>query len=302
MAVQSRAGAEPVAARLRRLSGIARLLDFGYPSNLWIAAVSGVTLVVAVIWRGVASGDWIAAADIGIRSALAVFLAWALCRELDPDRAAAALVAALLALGGLPLFGLPGIGACVVLLLSVRVLNRSSGLPATWPDAAVLLGLAIWVGLDGSWVYPAAAAVALLGDSLLPDGGPRRLVLALAGAAIVLTILYATGSAGPTPGSAPSLAAAIVSVLAGLLLLPTVLAASHVGALGDESGEPLLSLRVRAGQLLALAVGWAAAFEHGFAGLEALMPLWAAVLAAGLFRWLPGSGTPTAAARLHSGR
>jgi hypothetical protein len=282
---------------LRELSGVARPLDFGYPSNLWIATVAAATFAVVLLWQGLADSGgtdpgWAGAAAAGARAGLAVFLAWAICRELDPDRAGAALVAALLAIGGLAALELPNITACVVVLLAVRVLTRTSGVPATLPDAALLIGLGVWVGLDDGWVYPGAAAAALLADGLLPAHGRRRLTVTLAGAVAAFATLYLIRQTGGAALVAnPDVAASTVAVLAALLLLPTALAVSHVQAVADATGEPLLPLRVRAGQALALAVGLIATSGHGFDGLAELMPLWAAVIAVGVFRWLPGSGT-----------
>ncbi|MCG6942372.1 MAG: hypothetical protein LJE69_14115 [Thiohalocapsa sp.] len=292
----------PRVMNLHGLTRIARPLDFGDASNLAIALIAPATFLAVLLWPGIMGGEgaghaWtatgeMAAAGAATGAGLAVFLAWAICRELDPDRAGAAVVASLLAIGGLAALGLPSIGACILVVLAVRVLNRTTGMPATLLDGLLLLALGVWVGLDRGWLYPAAAAAALLGDSLLPAREPRRFAMALAGAAAAFGILYLLGFPDAGDDAQPSLAAGAAAVLALLLILPTMRAISHLKSLGDAAGTPLLPMRVGAGQALALGVVVIAAVTRGFAGLTELMPLWTAVIATGLFRWLSGAGTP----------
>jgi hypothetical protein len=286
--------------RSRALTGVARPLDFSYAGNLWIAAAAVGTFLAVLLWFGLAAdkapdwlgADWISAAGAAALAGLGTFLAWAIGRELDPDRPAAAVLASLLAIAGMLVLGPPGIGACFVVLLAVRVLNRTTGVPATPPDGVLLLGLGVWIALDGGWIYLVAPCAALLGDGLLARE-LRRFVWALAGAVASFGLLYVLGGPEVPLAAASSPEAAVVAVLAALLLLPTMRGAGDVQSVGDAGGRPLEPVRVRAGQALALGVGVVAAIERGFAGLEMLMPLWAAVLASGLYGWLPGGAEPT---------
>lgn len=293
--------------QVRRLSGVARPLDFGYPSNRWIAVVAAATFVAVLLWQGLVGGEGavdglLAAAATAARTALAVFLAWAFCRELDPDRPRAAMASALLALGGLAIVGLPSIAACFLVLLAIRVLNRTTGVPATVLDAVVLLGLGVWLGLDRGWPYPATAVAAVLGDALLPPHRPRRILLALAGAAVTFGLLYLLGDLVARRQAPVAPAAGAVAVLGALLFLPTLRAVSDLASIADTTGRPLLTARVRAGQALALVLGVVAALGRGFAGLTELTPLGAAVIAAGVLRWPPRSHAPTPRAAGESDR
>jgi hypothetical protein len=288
--------------KAQALSGVARPLDFAYPGNLWIALATAGTFAGVLVWHALAGGtasgftggDWMTAAGAAARAGLGVFLAWAICRELAPDLAGAAMAASVLSIAAILFFGLPGIGAGVVVLLALRVLNRTTGVPATPLDAALLLGLGVWVALEGGWVYLAGAAAALVGDALLPPRRMRWLALAGAAAAFGLLLLLRApeGRHEVSFGLGAGLAAVAAAVLLSLLLLPAMRAAAGVQAVGDLTGRPLTPTRVRAGQALALGVGVLAAVERGFAGLVVLTPLWSAVIAAGGFAWLPRRGVP----------
>lgn len=152
---------------IRTLSGLGRPLDFAYPTNRWIAGITVVVFLAAWGLIGVGTEQWAAASADALRLALAVFLAWAVCRELDPDRDRSALAAAVLCAAALSILPLaagaqeawsPGIAECFVLLLALRVLNRTTGAPATLADAAGLLALGVWLAVAGpGWLYLAGA-------------------------------------------------------------------------------------------------------------------------------------------------
>ena len=274
---------------LRRVSGIARPLDFGYPSNRWIAAIAVAVLAAAWLLRGLATGAWLAAgADAGL-AALAVFLAWALCRELDPDLDAAALVAAALcalALGAAALLrlGPPAFAPLFVVLLAMRVLNRATGVAATPVDVLALLGLAVWLALRGDWLYVGVGVAAVLIDAVMSPRSLRRLSMTGAASVVAIGGAWLAGQEPTALSPASNLVAIVLAVGLSLLLLPSLSSAATVTTVADDTGERLRPVRVRAGQLLAPAAGIGAAVEHGSVGLTELLPLWVSIVAAGGYR------------------
>ena len=274
---------------LRRVSGIARPLDFGYPSNRWIAAVAVGVLAAAWLLRGLLTEAWLAAgADAGL-AALAVFLAWALCRELDPDLVAAALVAAglcALALGAAALLrlGPPALAPLFAVLLAMRVLNRTTGVPATPADVVGLLGLAVWLALRGDWLYLGLGIAAVLIDGVMSPRSLRRLLMLGAASVAAIGGAWLAGQEPAALRPASNMVAIVLAVGLSLLLLPSLSSAGTVTTVADDTGERLQPMRVRAGQGLALAAGIGAAVEHGSAGLTDLLPLWAAIIADGGYR------------------
>ena len=100
-------------------------------------------------------------------TALAVFLAWALGRELDPDRDGAAFVAAGLALLASWTLGRPSILGLFLILLSLRLVNRTVGPRARALDSLLVFGFALFVVARGEWLPGAVAGTAFLLDGLL---------------------------------------------------------------------------------------------------------------------------------------
>jgi hypothetical protein len=279
---------------LRNISGIARPIELGYATNRWIGVVTLVVLIAGGMGRLIAGDGWLAASGWSALAALGFFLAWALARELDPDREPAAFLAAgftlpTLAAAGFGWLPLPDLAALFLVLLAVRVLNRSTGLAATIPDTFGLLGLGLWLGYESSPVYLVAAVAALLIDALLGPADRRRFILAVSAAAIG-GVLIAIGDPVYDPPPRSTLVPMLVSlpVLAALipsaLFAVTIRAAGQIHSLADATTGPLSPRRVRAGQLLALSAALGLALMHGGAGIIALLPLWAAMAATGVYR------------------
>jgi len=264
------------------ITSLGRPLDPDYPTNRAIGVVALVVLLGGLVWQRLSGAPWLDSALWGARAGLTVFLAWALCRELDPDHPMAAFLAAGLALVALLARGLPELTVILWLLILLRVVNRTTGLPAGVLDVLGLVGLTGWLSLQGNWGYGLITSIALFLDSQLPDPARRQLLLALL--SIVVTVVAAIVGEG-FPQEAPSLMGGLLALGLSLLLLPVVLAARSVDSGGDETGERLTPSRVRAAQVLALLAGVETAFVEGSSAFGTLAPLWASVLGA-CFTWL----------------
>jgi len=272
---------------LRQASGLARPLDPGYRTNRWILALILGVLAGAWMLRGSLTGDWLAAGGLAVLAAIALFLAWALGRELDPPSESAAFLGAGLALpplaaaaaGWLPL---PDLAALVLVLLAMRVLNRTSG-NATRPlDGLVVFGLAVWLAIDANPIYLLAAVIAVILDGLLPPAQRRRAVLGAAAAGVALVLVLVLGPAAPPSDLEPI--PLLIAAAAGAVFSETIRATGRLEGAADDRSAALSPLRVRAGQLLALLTGLALVVWIGAAALTALAPLWAAMAASGLSR------------------
>jgi hypothetical protein len=263
------------------LTSIGRPVDLSYPTNQAIAILTLVVMVGGAIVQWLMGVDWFEGALWGLEAGLTVFLAWALCRELDPDRALAAFVAAGLTLVGLFRADIPRLGVIFWLLVMVRVINRTTGLPAGVLDSLGLLGLSGWLSWQGNWGYSAIAALAFLLDGVLAPPNRRQLIFAALG--VVVTVAVTMLSDGPVWGDGPSLVSVLMSLGLSLLFVPVILASRRIESVGDETGDLLHPLRVQLAQLMALLAGVETACWSGTNGLWALLPLWAAVLGAALY-------------------
>jgi hypothetical protein len=271
-----------------RVTSTGRAIDPKYPTNRAILALTAVvTLVggVAQLLRGMGlldGGLW------GIQAGLAVFLAWVVCREFDPDHDLSAFVAAGLVLAGLFWWDPPNLGALLWLALIMRVVNRTPGLPATVVDALAVVGVGGWLAWQGNWGYGVLTVLALILDGLLPQRNRQAVAFVFLGVAAAAIVGVWQGRMWGPGG--PSLQNGALALVMGIVSVPVIVVSNRVTSVGDETGEPLTPLRIQAAQVMAVLAGVQVAVWDGAAGLASLSSLWAAVLGAALY-WVWGAVT-----------
>jgi hypothetical protein len=268
--------------QITRLTAIARPIDPNYPTNLAIAVLAMIVAAAGTIFQLLTGMELIPSAGWGISAGFAAFLAWALSREFDPDHGLSAFVGTGLALLGLWFLDLPNLMTLFWMLVLVRIVNRTSGLPARILDSLLLLGLGSWLTWQGNWGFGLVTALAFFLDSRLPP--PHRHHLPFAGLALLVTaLLFAVKGSllGEGKLSVPVLLAVLI---ASALFVVVILTSRRVRSVGDETGEPLSPKRVQAAQALALATGIQIALWDSTLGMASIMPLWAAILGVSLYR------------------
>ncbi len=185
-------------------TGLGRPIDLKVPSNLVAIAGTFVAGLFALWLSSLGSGQL----DVfeAAAAAIGVFIAWALARELDPDRPGVAAVAMGIA-GVLMLFGSPSLLAVGVLLLAVRLIAGTVGRelrtadyvlvvgaaayagtqPIAWP-AALLLGYAVFASRAAvrRWAGPVVVSVSI-GSALLTDAAAQPGLVS--GASLTLLVL-----------------------------------------------------------------------------------------------------------------
>jgi hypothetical protein len=264
---------------LRRYSSIGRPVDRRYPTN---RAIAGLTLAVAILgfaMRRLTGTHPLEAFTGGLVLAIGFFLAWAIARELDPDHDASAFVAAGLSLIPQTMLGRPDLAGVLLILLLLRIVNRTVG-PAARPLDTIgilaLVGVAVWRGQP---VLALAAAGAFTLDAILDPA--HRVHLAAAGASIGL---LGVGLSRFPAMTLPSLTLVTGLALALMAPFPFLIRASGAPrTVSDIGGNLLRGSRVRGGQWLALAAMAGAIVVGGQAGLASLSPLWAALVGAGAY-------------------
>ncbi|MCL7969997.1 MAG: hypothetical protein M8867_10285 [marine benthic group bacterium] len=273
-----------------RFTSIGRPVDPAWPTNRAILLLSVTVVIVVAAFRLLFGGlGFLPAAVAGLLAGGTVFFAWALAREVDPDHDLAAFAGALIALPAWELLGSPRFAAVVLLLLALRIVNRTVG-PAARPlDSIAILLLAGWVAWSGDWVTTFAVFLAFVLDATLTPA--HRSHLAGAGAALALTGLAATRSGFP-----PSISGASLGSLGALVLmlpfLPVMARSGTLRTLTDVDTRPLIGTRVRSAQALAILAVALAVFVDGTGGLAEISPLWSAIVGCGLYGLLPARGTP----------
>jgi hypothetical protein len=268
--------------KMKNISTIGRPVDFSYPTNRAIAILTLVIMVAAALYQGITGMPWSESFLWGLQAGLAVFLAWAMGREVDPDMALAAFVSAGLTLIGLFVRGLPNLALLFWSLLALRVVNRTTGLPASLLDSLGLLGLGTWQTFGGNPGYGALTALAFLIDGWLDPENRRQWIFA-ALALIATTIALVTG-ASTWPGDGFSWLALGIALGLSLLFLPVISRTPPVTSRCDRTDERVNSLRVQVGQVLAGLAGIEMALWGGMMGLLEAYALWAVIVGVILYR------------------
>ena len=256
-------------------------IDPSYPTNIAIAVLAlGVTIGGTII-RLLPGGELLESALWGIGAGFVLFLTWALGRELDPDHDLSAFVGTGLILVGLLFFDAPPLLPIVWLLLVLRLVNRTVGLPAKPLDSLAVLGLGAWFTWQGYWMVGLVTAVAFLLDGLLSP--PLKTHLFFAGLALLATVLLSVFH-GYMAGEKVTMPILVSSVVMAGLLLVVIATSGEAQAVGDATGEPLNPRRVQAAQVLALFTGFLFVSWAGVSGFVFLLPLWAATIGVSLYR------------------
>jgi hypothetical protein len=249
-----------------------RGFDFRYGSNLLIV---GVTLLAFLVGLGleVADNDIADAMSSAINLAATVLLAWAVARELEPDRPQAATGAILLAAALWFALGPVHLAAVVLALFAARILVRSTGRPVTNVDIVVILALALYASRTiTGWTAGLGVAYALARDVRLPGPAPRHQRWVAFLTAIVATVgVFVRSPDLSTSWSFLAILVVVVGVLAGMTA--PVLALTSFDDIGRE---PLLPERVLSARRTLLVIAIFSAIT-GTSAVAGMGPLWSAM-------------------------
>lgn len=261
---------------LYRWSSLVRAYNVKLGYNRVIVLLSILGAAVALAAGAVAGQPLPALLLRALAGGVTVFAAAALAKELGPDHPGSAVASAALAVplvwwvarpeSLLPLFWL---------ILSLRFVNRSTGLPPRITDTLGLILLAGWLSWTRTPLFGILTGVVLLLDVLLPDG---RRVHGWLGAAVALVagLGWAVNGERYPPAHAETWLIVVLLALT-VAAIGVILNCYIVLAPGDATGRPLNPTRVQAGQIVALAVGLFFASWHGRDGATLFVGLWAAL-------------------------
>ncbi len=255
-----------------RISSLYRSVVPWHPATAWALSTSFAVFVSASIAHGISGG---------FRGGVAVFLAWAITRELAPRRAGASLLAPFAGVA----FAIPGdtdLLSCVGVLLAARIASRSVGDAPTPFDCLALVPIAGWLATrpEGLPVALVLAAIVFVQDHA------RRLRLT---GALMLVVVLVVGSTEGTltvrgGWDDPALAAQAIMLLAiasALILLVWPLP-NRLRVRDDRRRGSLHGSRIRIARVVTIASVVAAIVWVGTSGAFALSSASAAIVAAAL--------------------
>jgi hypothetical protein len=266
-----------------KYSSIARPLEIKYPSNLAVViALPVIILLVAGVEIGYRGTEILQAAGMGLHAALGGFLAWALGRELDPDRNAGAFVGMGLAVLAVLLGWAPALWMIATVLMATRLVNRTVGTPAHITDLGLITGLtAMAVFADGYWMVGVATAIAMAIDLYFDRSRTLNLVFAMIVTGFsAFAVVQADANWGVLLVS-PALEIdnnwVVAMLTVSVLTLGMALTLPQVTSCADATGEPLNRRRIQGGVLVVLTIALVTGFS-GQGGMLAALPVWAGLL------------------------
>ena len=259
--------------RFRIRTGLGRLLDVEHRSNRYIVAATVVGGFLTLIWRWATEADdpWIWAVRVGA----AMFLAWTIGRELDPDDTLTA-GAASLAVVPLLALGPPSIASSAAALVAFRVAVRTTGVSPHLIDGIVLTAFAFYLGTqETSWPALGVLILAVGTDRYAHPPGPVRTLwfaLAMTAGAFIAALFFAGTTDWMQPTIPEWLVIGATAALGFLAIVntqpPTSRADYHPGDLSET--------RLRFGRVLAVFTLVVGVVYVGGPTVPDLTPLWAA--------------------------
>jgi len=268
--------------QLYKMTHIGRILDPRYPTNLAIMIWMGVVGVAIFALRLLNGVELIDAGISGVIALLSVFFVWAFSRELDPQEQLSAFVSALLMTVAVVVLDVRfNLIVLFYMMSMLRIVNRSTGLPALMSDSIVMLIFTAVVAYFGSWVYAMIGATAFLLDAVLPKPH-RRHVIFVGLAIVIMVVTFIIQNAELSP-MMPTTDFIIGILFATFIYLPFVVRSRNVDVTCDITGEPIIPIRVQAGQVLMLLLGYHIAVWQGNTGVLDMLPLWVSIVGVSLF-------------------
>lgn len=265
----------------KKLTGIYRFTSMGRPIDpayLSNRALLIILPLLALVSAGLALLGYIDGSPLSaaFSGALTAFAAWALTRELAPDHNVDAFVALASAWTLNVTFGVRQVLLLFVAMVLVRLVNRSTGLPARLLDTFGVFGFCAWAAMNTQQpLILLIASLAFALDATL-DNPLRRHYLAAA-ASIAVFVYLPPGNVKLVASSLTVMDWSVAGAMAlGILLL--VVTSTAPVTYCDTSPDRLDRMRVSAG----LIVGYLLAFQTLLTdGRSAWLdtPIWTCVVA-----------------------
>lgn len=271
-------------------SALSRSLDLSYPSNRF--ALAGFFVAVAVLGLQALLTDELTGVG-AVFAAVAVFLGWSAGRELDPGTTGVAALALVLSLA-LAVFEPPAALATGVAMIGLRLVSGTVGAPATWLDLAVFAAIGAVAGATPIlWIVGGAILMWLL---RAPEVGRLRPWVTgtfIGGTACGLGWLWYQWNDGRIDDVAITATAYVLAAAAGAAMMVAARPVSDT-APTDSGSEDVDRLRVRFARLAAGSFCMWAAVIGGTMGFWAIAPIFAALVAAAIYRFFvqPAAVTP----------
>ncbi len=257
-----------------KISSIGRPLDFNYKTNKAIVIITTITIMFGFVLSILKEFTISNVILLGVSFGITFFVSWAISREIDPDNSISAFI------GLIPLFIIlffwieTNIIILFWLLISLRIINRTTGLPARIFDSGMLFVISVLMSYFYSPIFGLLSTIVFLFDAKLIDG--QKFQLIFASLSLFLSIIFFTINNQvfvlPIFSTLQLLSILIIAIVFAFISYFT----KDVKSKGDKNNEPLSLSRIRAAQIFILFSVLLMSFVE--IGLTAMIPVWCVLL------------------------
>ena len=264
-----------MAIKIERITGIARSLNFKYPTNRAIIIIVASAFLLGTLVQVLLDSTFSESIIWAFGAAGSVFFSWALARELDPDHNASAFISVAFVVPTLFFANLPTLLVLVWFLVIIRILNRITGITPTLLDLVVIIVLAVVLSWQVMWLYGLLTSLVLYVNQSMDGKGKQCVLLSM----IIIPLVILSILLGNTDlvtvemSSGTTIATAAIT----LLFIPVIFLTDTVQSLTDVTGELVPTFRLRIARTIAVVTGSLVVITQGNHGFYDLLPLWSAI-------------------------
>jgi len=256
-----------------KISSMGRPLDFNYKTNKAIVIITTINIIIGILLSTITQLEPTMVIIQGLSFGITFFASWAITREIDPDNPLSAFI------GLIPLFliliFLPEINIIILfwLLISLRIINRTTGLPARIVDSTILFGISLLMSYFYSPIFGFLVAAVFLFDAKLIEGQKFQLLFSSLSAFLSIIIIIITNQIFELSSFSvlQFISILTIAIIFGFITYFT----KDVKSKGDITNKPLSLSRIRAAQFFALFSAFLVSFFD--IGLIIMIPVWCAM-------------------------
>ncbi|WP_342306151.1 hypothetical protein [Methanolobus sp. ZRKC5] len=244
---------------INKITNIGRPLNLNYLTNKLIAIIALLTFAAIVLASAIHGDTNHVSLITGIRTGLLIFLLWAISRELDPDNNWSAFVTVFLALAVIIFSEIPPLLSFVWLVILLRTINHSTGMPAGIMDSLLVAVVGIILAYHTSFIYGILTAAGLILDSRLKDPAKHHLA---AGIILLVTSIVILIEKNAVVFTYP-LENMLIFVFGTALFLPVIMGPTKLESVGDRTGKTLEAARFKLARIMTIVLFFAMAIMPG---------------------------------------
>ena len=257
-----------------KISSIGRPLDFNYKTNKAIVIITAITIMIGIALSITKQLEIPNVILLGLSFGITFFLSWAISREIDPDNAISAFI------GLIPLFFIlffwseTNIVILLWLLISLRIINRTTGLPARFLDSIMLFAISVFMISFYNFFFGFLTTIVFLFDTILVDGQKFQLLFASLSALSVFIFVIINNQIFELSNFSMIQSISILTI--SIMFTIIVYFIRDIKSKGDKNHKTLYLSRIKATQLFALlSVLLVSLTEFG---LTAMIPAWCVLI------------------------